>query len=128
MIFLSAYDDFVIRTLSRIAGPLRRLRYIAELRTPEGYCHWGLARSHGEAAAAAALARAHTETWMAVLRTPVRQLAEQWNGREEIAELARAAGMVPQNRDGGSVRHFNSVVSALAALSRNRRDTSPRAA
>ncbi len=126
--FLSAYDDFVIRTLSRIAGPLRRLHYFTELRTQEGYSHWGLARSHGEAAAVAALARAHTETWMAVLRTPVRQLAEQWGGTDEIAELARAAGAVPQDRNGGSVRHFNSVVFSLAALSRSPRDTSPRAA
>jgi len=127
MVFLSAYDDFVIRTLSRIAGPLRRLRYCSELRTQESYSHWGLARSHGEAAAAAALARAHTETWMAVLRTPVRQLAEEC-GRDEIAELAHAAGVVPQDRNGGSVRHFNSVVFSLASLSRSPRDASPRAA
>ena len=110
----SAYDDFCARTLGALAGAWQRLQYLAELRAPDGrYQHWGLARTFGEATAQRALAQVHSEVFLELLRTPLRSLARQ----SSAAEIKQLSGYLPGNLEGGTPQHFNSIVSALTALS-----------
>lgn len=123
MVLLTAYEDFVARTLSTIPTLLGRLEYTTSLRTQARYEHWGLARVHGEADAHQAISRAHTELWLEVLRTPLPSLyrdllqstktplewARRW--REHIPDF------LPMETDGGATRHFSSVLLALSAMS-----------
>jgi hypothetical protein len=49
---LSAFEDFMKRTVTTLQGVWARLNYIRELRQADGtYEHWGLARIHGSIAA-----------------------------------------------------------------------------
>ncbi len=129
MTFLSASDDFMLRTLARIPGRWRKLQYVASLREADGsYRHWGLARTYGESAAGRAIQEVHRELFLQLLRAPVRDL---WDEAREtlqqdpasaatfVAELeASAERLTPPDFGGGSARHFNSVLEALAALAR----------
>ncbi len=120
MTISSAYDDFCARTLAVLAGVWQRLRYVAELRAPDGrYRHWGMARSFGDQATQRALAQAHTELFLEVLRMPLRRLAAD----SPAAPLAGASSYLPADLEGGTPEHFNSVVSALAALAESRRQS-----
>lgn len=125
MTISSAYNDFCARTLAALVGAWERLRYVAELRAPDGrYRHWGLSRSFGDAAAQRALAQAHTELFLEVLRMPLRRLA----GEASLPETFDLAAYLPGNLEGGTPEHFNSIVSALQALAEARRQSPPPAA
>lgn len=138
MVLVSAYDDFVLRTLASVPGLLGKLAYLSELRTSEGgYCHWGLAQVHGEIAARRAIAQAHTQAWMEVLRAPLQSLwqelqpasAEDEPALESAEKLSQQKDkMIPAELGGGSVRHFNSILSVLVALCRAQRDANRKAA
>ena len=138
MVLLSAYDDFVLRTLASVPGLLGKLAYIGRLRTDEGtYSHWGLAQVYGEPTAGRALAQAHTQAWMEVLRAPLPSLWEELQqtsrGKKGALEAVKQLSeqrekMIPANLGGGSVRHFSSILSALVALCRAPRDASRKAA
>lgn len=119
---LSPFEDFQARTLSALSGLWTKLLYMTELRSGDGrYRHWGHGRVHGESASQVALARAHSELYIALLRTPIRELVEEikvTGGGSESRELVRkiSAGnklIIPDDLEGGSPRHFNSI--ALAA-------------
>ena len=124
MVLLSALEDFVVRTLGALSGPLSRLAYIASLRRNNGqYEHWGLGRAYGDKPAASAISDAHTQVWLQVLRTPLRKLAgEAQTPASGItpADLARwrnqPAALTPPNPGGGSPRHFRSILLALSLL------------
>lgn len=117
MTISSAYDDFCSRTLGAITGAWQRLRYVAELRAPDGrYQHWGLARTFGDDAAQRTLAQAHTELFLEILRTPLRRLA----GDASAAGIVQRSSYLPVDLEGGTPQHFNSIVSALAALAEAR--------
>jgi hypothetical protein len=126
MTYLSAFEDFVLRTLAPLAGPLSKLVYIGNLSSDGRYEHWGLARTHGELAAAIAIADSHTEVWLEVLRTPIAKLAEELHtsahnsdGVDVVEHLReRERALTPQNMLGGSKRHFSSILMALSLLSR----------
>jgi hypothetical protein len=121
MVLLSAFEDFVVRTLGALSGPWSRLVYLGTLRHHGQYQHWGLSRAYGDAAAAAAISEAHTQICLEVLRTPVRKL---------VGELATASNpmgpaagwrdqldaLTPLNLGGGSRRHLQSVLLALSLL------------
>ncbi len=78
MPLFSASEDFTRYTLSAIPELLSRLAYITSLRDKEGtYCHWGLVRTHGSAAATEAMGHAHLEVLTKVLRTPLSQLMRE---------------------------------------------------
>ncbi len=140
MLLLSPQDDFVLNTLAAVPGVLAKLHYIAGLRSSAGaYRHWGLEQVHGEAAAAQAIAHAHTDAWIQVLRTPLPALWQELRQLQDHSEVhspsdylrdltAQVNGMVPEGMAGGSLRHFNSILSALAALSRARQGASRQAA
>jgi hypothetical protein len=124
MTFFSADDDFVSRTLAAIPGRVARLLYLAGLRNNAGqYEHWGLTRTHGELPAQKAIAKAHTDAFLSVLRTPLAKLAADY--RDFLAEdqergaadlLQNAVELVPQDLSGGGSKHFNLIVGVLCSL------------
>lgn len=101
---------------------------MSELRLPDGkYDHWGHIRTHGEKRSQDALAEVHSEMYLELLRTPLRQLVgesseESRGDREERLDRIRgtAPKMIPQNLKGGSPRHFNSIVLAASLLAADR--------
>jgi hypothetical protein len=125
---LSAFEDFVSRTLAAVPGLLPKLRYCARLRSPEGkYEHWGLVRVHGDSPAQRALQEAHSAVFLEVLRTPLRELARESSSGEffrgngeghSTAANSQGKAMLPANLAGGSALHFYSVLDALAVLCR----------
>ena len=131
MTFLSAYEDFVVRTLASLTGLLARLVYLGSLRNHAGeYCHWGMSRTFGHSRTSEALAQAHTEAWLEVLRTPIPALfaetqdlemgSASWRGQREK--------LTPPEVSGGTKRHFNSILLALSLLSQAAKEPNRRAA
>jgi hypothetical protein len=125
MPLLSATDDFRSRTLAAIHGILRRLVYVAALRDGGGqYVHWGLSRAHGPQAANEAVAAAHSESWIQLLRTPLPQLVSELEAMdaplrtELLAKFEAAGACSPDNLSGGTMRHFNSIVLVLRMVFR----------
>jgi len=132
MTLLSAWEDLQKTTLKVIAGSLRRLEYLAQLRDSQGrYSHWGLARVHGEERAKAALAESHRSELSKVLATPIRELeqdAEESSREAGVPEgeyLSRLSAawprLLPADPGAGSSRHFSSVLQALSSLLRARK-------
>jgi hypothetical protein len=127
MTLLSAGEDFQTRTLASFDSPLERLVYLARTRDQAGhYRHWGMSKAYGEKAAAAAMAEAHSQVWIEVLRTPIPQLSghlEEMDGSQRgalVAELRRLRQQsCPADLQGGSVRHFSSVLLVLETLCRS---------
>ena len=136
MTFFSVDDDFVFRTLAAIPGRVARLLYLAGLRNSAGqYEHWGLARTHGELPAQKAIAKAHTDAFLSVLRTPVAKLAADYqdflveNQEQGPANLLQnAVELVPQDLGGGGSKHFNLIVGVLCSLAKLHRRDKRRAA
>jgi hypothetical protein len=121
MTISSAYDDFCAHTLAALGGLGRRLAYVAELRAPDGrYRHWGMARTFGDDAAQRALAQVHTDLFLEILRMPLRRLAAE----DTLLGEGSLSSYLPADLEGGAPEHFNSIVSALAALAEARRPTS----
>lgn len=118
----TAVEDFTATTLACLAGPLRRLEYIAQLRDENGddYQHWGMSRVHGVDAAQAAIAQAHSAVLLAVLRAPLSQLfIECRRGEEGIPpSMSKLPKLLPHDLGGGSELHLKSVLAALASLAR----------
>jgi hypothetical protein len=137
MTLRSAYQDFVDRTLAGLAGSLQKLNYLGSLADGSGhYCHWGMTRTFGPLQASDALAQAHTESWLGVLRAPIPVLFEELDSMKEEAETslsgkqsqAEMGKLLPMNLGGGSKRHFNSVLLALSLLSRAAKEPNQKAA
>lgn len=129
MTLLSAYEDFVVRTLASLRGVLARLVYLGSLRNDAGdYCHWGMSRTFGQSCTSEALAQAHAETWLEVLRTPIPALLAQ--DLEMGSETWRGQGekLTPPEMSGGTRRHFNSILLALSLLSQAAKEPNQKAA
>ncbi len=126
----SALEDLRCTTLDAISGSLRKLEYLAGLRGARGtYDHWGLARVHGQLAAAKAIEQEHRSLISSVLATPIQLLLEdveqssqleQITPAQYVARLKRETWLLPSNPGPGSKEHFNSVLDALSSLTRNR--------
>jgi hypothetical protein len=123
----SAYEDLRDTTLSKIAGTLGKLAYVAELRSQNGtYQHWGLERAHGTGGAQEAFLRAHNSLISTVLQTRLRLLREdlmqtsgvgRTNSVSYVAELeAGSSRLVPLESPKMTELHLASVLQALAAL------------
>lgn len=133
MPLFSASEDFTRRTLSAISGLLSRLAYISSLRDEQGnYRHWGLARTHGDAAAAEAMRRAHLDLLEEVLRTPLCQLMRELEYPQQVApgapqvllkESAPLQSIAPAGAQTATCSHAQATILALCALQdpRNRR-------
>jgi hypothetical protein len=130
MTFHSPLEDLRTTTLDAISGSLRKLEYLAGLRTKRGtYNHWGLARLHGEQAAKKAIEEEHHLLVSAVLATPIELLLEDVDQSSQVehitptqylARLKREPGLLPPNPGAGSKEHLSSVLDALLSLIRNR--------
>ncbi len=123
----STKDDFCRTTLAALPGVLAKLDYISSLRDGGGrYQHWGLTRIYGEEAVQRAIAEVHRLLFLELLRMPIRKLvldaasagaASKRTLHAFVEDLGgRAAGLIPPELGGGSVRHFNSMISALLAV------------
>jgi hypothetical protein len=132
MVLLSAFDDLVARTLGAFPGPLSKLAYIGNLRGSTGdYHHWGLSRRHGELETGTAIANAHSQVWLEVLRLPLPKLFAELESETEASDLASRienwrsleCGLTPSDTAGGTQRHFNSILLALSLLSREAKES-----
>jgi hypothetical protein len=115
-------------TLAGVAGIAGKIEYVASLRDAASgsYSHWGLTRSYGESAAQYALAEAHRQLFVKLLRTPLRVLRDdvvvssgalQMTAAEYVERLrGRLPALLPADLGGGSARHFSSVLQALSIL------------
>ena len=131
MTFLSAYEDFVVRTLASLRGGLARLVYLGSLRNDAGdYCHWGMSRTFGQSRTSEALAQAHAEAWLEVLRTPIPALFAETQDLEMDSETWRGQRekLTPPEASGATKRHFNSVLLALSLLSQAAKEPNQKAA
>ncbi len=104
--------------MAALPNALARLAYIAGLVQSDGtYAHWGVQRTHGDAAAQPAMKQVHRETLLELLRTPLRKL-----DREELGELEGlpAVYLLPTDHSKASAAHLNSALAALVALQHSR--------
>ena len=110
---------------------------MAELRSEDGkYHHWGHSRVHGESRSQIALSKAHSELYIALLRTPIRDLVEEIemtsdgsDPRELVRKIADGKQqLVPENVEGGSPRHFSSIALAVRLVYEKQRASSHSAA
>ena len=130
MNFLSPEDDFKLRTLDSIRGRLAKLAYIVQLRHGDRYEHWGMVRTHGEGATQKAIATAHTEVFLDVLRAPLDELSrearsisataesEQQDALATLHERMRSAA--PADTDGATALHLSFVLESLWLAERSR--------
>ncbi len=136
MNFQSPFDDFVLNSLAAIAGLLGKLEYVAGLRQGDGsYCHWGLARVHGENAAHQAAREAHRVLFFKVLTTPLPHLLDDAAHSQPDLSLGvndyleylsqRLPMLTPAGAGEGPILHFNSVLHAVSALARAQNRTNP---
>lgn len=140
MTLKSAFEDLVSTTLAAVSGTLSKIEYLSSLR-PGGketpYQHWGLTRVYGDVAAQRALAEAHRNLFLSVLRTSLRDLsAGAALGKSALAQPANEyleelrchqADLVPADLGGGSSRHFSSVLRALSSLAKHAPPSTPQA-
>jgi len=133
----SALEDLRETTLKALGGRLQRLEYLSGLRDAAGgYAHWGLARIHGEAAAAKALMSEHRSLISKILATPVQSLLEdlewcsQHAGMPPTMYLEHLSGLslLPPDLGAGPQRHFSSVLHALWSLAKARQPGATRQA
>jgi len=126
---LSAFEDFVKRTLSVLNGVWSKLNYIRELRDADGrYRHWGLARTYGEEATDKVIADVHSELYSQILQTPLPELFEQLEMSAEDADcsahqlaqqlLNQKERITPSDMRGGAPEHMRSVLLIHSLLSK----------
>ncbi len=136
MTLFSTKEDFYRTTLSGLPGVLAKLDYISSLRCADGrYQHWGLARIYGDEATQRAIAEVHRLLFLELLRMPMRRVvidaasagsANQRSLNAFVEDLGgRAQNLIPPELGGGSLRHFNSMISALLALVKNSQAANP---
>ena len=128
MTLYSPMDDFMQRTLSHVPGAWAKLQYVANLREQEGekYEHWGMMRVFGVEPAQHALEHVHRNLVLNLLRTPLSALVDDVKHSAEhegvplniyLQQLSsQGERLLPEKLGGGSVKHFNSVLLALLAL------------
>lgn len=134
---LSPFEDFQARSLSALSGLWTKLLYMTELRSQDGkYQHWGHSRVHGESLSQIALSKAHSELYIAVLRSPIRELVEEIETTNDGSDPMELVGritagkkeMVPESLEGGSPRHFSSIALAVRLVYERQRASSRSAA
>ena len=118
---VSAFEDFVKRTLHFLQGTWSKVNYIRELRDADGrYKHWGLAQIHGEETTQKAIADIHSELYLQLLSTPLPELFEQLglsaedadcSARELAEQLYRQKERItPDDLRGGAPEHLKAVL------------------
>ena len=135
----SAQQDLRDTSLKSIQGGLNKLQYLADLRDSEEspYCHWGLARVHGEEAASRALADEHRRLLAVVLATPIEKLWQDVQRCSVVCGITpesfveklctrKISSLLPPGSDSATETHLSSVLAALSALVKIRADATPR--
>ena len=139
MTLKSAFEDLSRTTLRAVSGCLRKLEYLAGLRSRRGeYEHWGFGKVYGQSTANKVLADAHREMVSEVLSTPLKTLVEdvKASSSELGVEPARyleglseqSKNLLPTDPGVGSARHLSSVLHALLGLERTRAKNATRQA
>jgi hypothetical protein len=77
MRLLDGYEDFKVRTLSRIPGRLGKALFMRQCRRSEGYSHWGMLNTYGEVQGSKILLRIDRELHLEVLRAPMDELLDE---------------------------------------------------
>jgi len=100
------------------------------------YSHWGLEKVYGNGPAEKAIRTSHGALVSGILRTPLKDLADdlKWSAAgAQIAELELLSGLepslgneLPGQRLRVSEKHFRSVLHSLSALVQNRAPATPR--
>lgn len=130
MLLSSALEDFEGRTLSAVPGLLGKLRYLALLRSnADTYSHWGLEKVYGSGTAGQAMRTSHGALVARVLRTPLRDLADdlkqsaagaQITDSEFLSYLQSPLGSgLPVSTLQASEKHLKLVLRTLSALVQN---------
>ncbi len=139
MALQSALEDLLGTTLAGVTGIVGKIEYVASLRDARSgnYSHWGLSRAYGEQAAQQALAEAHRQLFLKLLRTPLRALCDDVtlsSGALQITACeymerfrSQLPALLPQDLSGGSARHFSSVLHVLSILVSHPAKTPPEA-
>lgn len=136
MSLTSAFEDFEGRTLSAVPGVLGKLRYVAHLcNSSGGYLHWGLEKVHGRDAAEKAILSSQRTLVARILRTPLRDLADDLQRSATGAEMKDFEFLsilerplrddLPVQNFRASEKHFRSVLHILSALAQNREPSNP---
>jgi hypothetical protein len=131
VVLRSAFEDFEAETLSAVTGLLGKLRYIVLLHNDRGaYSHWGLEKIHGSDTAKRAIRSSHRTLVTRILRTPLRDLADDLqqsaisadvNEFEFLSTLEQPVkDDLPAENFRASEKHFTSVLHTLSALAQNR--------
>lgn len=127
---IGALHDFRTHILPAIPGLWARLSYTAELRQADAYDHPALAATHGSQASCAAIAAAHRDLFLSLLRTNLWQLLEdlvvsaEADGEAPHSYLMRLCqtDLFPANLGAGEREHFESVLVAMQLLQRGARN------
>jgi hypothetical protein len=136
VVLTSAFEDFEGRTLSAVPGLLGKLRYVAHLCDSSGaYSHWGLEKIHGGDAAGKAMRSSQRTLLTRILRTPLRDLADDLQRSATGAEMKDLDFLstlerpvrndLPVQNFRASEKHFMSVLHTLSALAQNRVPANP---
>jgi hypothetical protein len=131
VVLTSAFEDFEGRTLSAVPGLLGKLRYVAHLCNSSGaYSHWGLEKVHGSDAAERAIRSSQRTLVTRILRTPLRDLADDLQRSATAADMKDFEFLstlerpvrsdLPVRNFRASEKHFMSVLHTLSALAQNR--------
>jgi hypothetical protein len=131
LVLTSAVEDFEGRTLRSVPGLLGKLRYLALLCDTGGtYSHWGLEKVHGRDAADKAIRSSQRTLITQILRTPLRDLADDLERSATAADVKDSDFLstlerpvkndVPVQNFRASEKHFMSVLHTLSALAQNR--------
>jgi hypothetical protein len=136
VIFRSALEDFEGSTLRAVPGLLGKLRYVALLHNRSGtYSHWGLEKVYGNGTADKAIRASHGALVARILRTPLRDLAEdlrqsaswaQITDFEFLSCLATPLGnALPAQSLHATEKHLRLVLQTLSALVQNKVPATP---
>jgi hypothetical protein len=136
VVLTSAFEDFEGRTLSAVPGLLGKLRYVAHLcDSSRTYSHWGLEKVHGGDAAGKAMRSSQRTLLTRILRTPLRDLADDLQRSAAAAEMKDLDFLstlerpvrndLPVQNFRASEKHFMSVLHTLSALAQNRVPANP---
>jgi hypothetical protein len=127
MIFTSALENLLTRTVGPIPGSLGKLEYLTALRDPNGkFDHWGLTRTYGEQEARESLQEAHLQLFTTILRMPLRKLVQDVEISKESVGLSHAEylaklqsslpRLLPDGTQDHSTVHFKFALEAASRL------------
>src|SRR6266567_3727401 len=107
MTLKSALEDLSHTTLEAVGGCLRKLEYVAGLRSRKGdYAHWGFGKVYGRNTANKALGTAHREVVSEVLSTPLGTLLE------DVEKSSELVGVDPEQYLGDLAQRGHGVLAS----------------